>query len=310
MEINSSTAVLIINWETYDYTRSCLISLFNCTDQDFQVVVIDNGSTDGSGKRLFDEFQGRCVFLFSETNLGFSGGNNVGLKWAMERNFDYVLLLNNDTEVEPDFLSLMKAEFSHNPRLGAVQPMIVFLDDPSRIWSAGGKWISTFGRAVTLGDRLPLREYKAPKQTLDWATGCCLLVKREALRQTGGLNEQYFAYFEDVEWSLRCRKAGFEIGFAESAKVYHAAGGSSKKEYAEGTLSPRVFYYHVRNQFLLLRKELNGIQKVAAISYHLIRFSSWMAYFLMRRRFNKLKAVSSGISEGLSKSLEPSPQWH
>ncbi len=303
MEIKYSTAILIVNWGSYDYTRSCLISLSHCLNKDFQIIVIDNGSTDGSGKMLFDEFQNSCTFLFSDTNLGFSGGNNLGIKWALERDFDFVLLLNNDTEVNPDFLTLMLGEFALNPKLGVVQSMIVFMDEPNKIWSAGGKWIPSLGRAITLGDRVLLKDYVVQKKPLDWATGCCLLITRQALEQVGMLNEQYFAYFEDVEWSLRCRDKGYEIALAEKATIYHVAGGSSKKEHAEGMLSPRVFYFHVRNQFFLVRQQVKGLWKIAAITYHLLRFSAWAVYFTGRFRFKKLKSVLRGIIEGLSKPI-------
>lgn len=303
MEINYSTAILIVNWETYDFTKACLISLSHCVSRNFQILVIDNGSKDGSGQRLFDEFHGSCTFLFSDTNEGFTGGNNLGIKWALERNFDSVLLLNSDTEVNPDFLDLMREQLTLNPKLGVIQPMIVFMDNPEKIWSAGGKWISSLGRSITLGDRVMLKEYVVQKNTLDWATGCCILITAEALQQTGLLNEQYFAYFEDVEWSLRCKNAGYEIGFAEKAIVYHAAGGSSKKQHAEGTLSARVFYYHVRNQLFLIRQSVKGLWIIPASIYHLTRFSIWAVYFLVRLRFQKLKAVLRGIYEGLSKPI-------
>lgn len=303
MEINYSTAILIVNWETYDFTRSCLISLSHCTARDFQIVVIDNGSTDGSGQRLYEEFQDSCTFLFSETNLGFTGGNNLGINWAMERDFDAVLLLNSDTEVNPDFLDLMLDELAMNPKLGIVQPMIVFMDNPDKIWSAGGKWIPSLGRAVTLGGRVMLKDYVVQSSSLDWATGCCLLITREAIERIGVLNDLYFAYFEDVEWSLRCRDAGFEIGLAEKAVIYHEAGGSSKKAHSEGMLSSTVFYLHVRNQLLLVRQRARGLWLIPAVMYHLMRFSLWAVYFCVRLRFEKLKAVLRGTFEGLSKPI-------
>jgi hypothetical protein len=304
MEVKSSTAILIVNWETYDFTKSCLISLSHCPKGNFQIIVVDNGSADGSGQRLFEEFQSSCTFLFSDSNLGFAGGNNLGLNWAMSRDFDSVLLLNSDTEVNPDFLVVMLDELALNPKLGMIQPMIVFMDNPSKIWSAGGKWIPTLGRAKTLGDRALLKDYVVQNKRLDWATGCCILITRQALEYTGLLNEDYFAYFEDVEWSLRCRDAGFEIGFADKAIIYHAAGGSSKKKHSEGTLSHRVFYFHVRNQLWLVRQRVKGLWIILAIGYHLVRFSAWTIYFSARLRFKKLKAVLKGVYEGLSHPIQ------
>jgi GT2 family glycosyltransferase len=236
--------------------------------------------------------------------LGFAGGNNVGIRYALEQGFEQVLLLNNDTTVTPSFLQELQACLDQST-CGIAQPLILFAHDPHTLWSAGGEWNSLFGRAITLGDRVPLEKYRVPAKTLDWATGCCMLVSRAALLEAGLLNEAYFAYFEDVEWSLRIRKAGFTIGLAENAIIYHEAGAASKKQHSEGTLSPRVFYFHVRNQLFLLRQH----SLVLGYPYHLLRFSSWGAYFLIRGRFQKLSAVWQGIREGLFTPLNSEKKW-
>lgn len=99
-----SVAVVLINWKNYDYPQKCLISLQACSYPNFKPVLVDNHSRDGSGERLQQEFRDFAHFLFTDRNLGFSGGNNVGFRYALEEGFDYILELNNDTEVEPDFL--------------------------------------------------------------------------------------------------------------------------------------------------------------------------------------------------------------
>lgn len=299
-----SVAIILVNWNGYDFTRSCLESLRKVDFPDFQVIVVDNASLNQEGKRLKKAFP-EIELIENTENLGFAGGNNVGIRYALEQGFTHVMLLNNDTEVEPDFLGEMVRSFNQNPGLGVVQPLILFMHDPKKIWSAGGKWIPALGRAITLGDRHPICDYRFKKSQLDWATGCCMLISREALLKTGLLNEQYFAYFEDVEWSLRFRKVGFRIALAEKAIVCHEAGASSKKKNSEGTLNPRVFYYHVRNQFLLIRSQ----KAVFGLMYHLLRFTLWMGYFLIRGRFKKLKSVAKGIRDGLIEPLQSPPQW-
>lgn len=299
-----SVAIILVNWNGFDFTQACLNSLRNVDFPDFKVILVDNASLNLEGQSLKKSFP-EIELIENTENLGFSGGNNVGIKYALVQGFSHVMLLNNDTEVEPDFLGEMMRKFHQNPILGVVQPLILFLNDPKKIWSAGGKWVPSIGRAITLGDREPLADYRCKKTDLDWATGCCMLVSREAIMKTGLLNEQYFAYFEDVEWSLRFRKAGFEIALAEKAVIYHEAGASSKKTHSEGTLSPRVFYFNVRNQFLLLRSE--GI--VAGIVYHFFRFLAWAGYFLARGRFKKMKSVLKGMRDGLSAGLQKEPIW-
>lgn len=301
---NPSVAIILVNWNGLEFTRACLASLEKVDYSDFQVILVDNASQNPEGKVLKEAFP-HILLLENEQNLGFAGGNNAGIRKALEMGFSHIMLLNNDTEVEPDFLGKMMLDFSKNPKLGLLQPMICFLDEPEKIWSAGGKWVSWLARAKTLGDRKSLKTYRISSTQLDWATGCCMLLSREAILHSGLLNEQYFAYFEDVEWSLRIRKQGFEIGLVPEAKIYHEAGASSKKSHSEGTLSARVFYYHVRNQFYLLRSQKAGLDFL----YHLGRFKLWIFYFLLRGRFQKLKAVAKGIKEGLFTPLKSAPKW-
>lgn len=301
---NPSVAIILVNWNGLEFTRACLSSLEKVDFPYFQVILVDNDSKKPEGQVLKKEFP-KLVLLENEQNLGFAGGNNVGIQKALEMGFSHLMLLNNDTLVEPDFLGKMMLAFSKNPKLGVLQPMICFLDEPEKIWSAGGKWISWLARAKTLGDRKSLKTYRISSTQLDWATGCCMLLTREAILQSGLLNEQYFAYFEDVEWSLRIRNQGFEIGLVPEAKIYHEAGASSKKSHSEGTLSARVFYYHVRNQFYLLRSQKAGL----GFLYHLGRFKLWIFYFLLRGRFQKLKALATGIKDGLFTPLKSAPKW-
>ncbi|MBM3426425.1 MAG: glycosyltransferase family 2 protein [Bacteroidetes bacterium] len=298
-----SVAIILVNWNGFTYTKACLESLEKVNTSAFQVVLVDNASKEGEGEQLKALFPQIHLITNSE-NLGFTGGNNVGIRYALTQGFDQVLLLNNDTLVDPDFLIPLQACLQ-KPGYGVAQPLICFAQDPATIWSAGGRWNSLLGRAITLGDRVPLSTYQPKRTELDWATGCCMLVSREVLLQVGLLPEPYFAYFEDVEWSLRIRKAGFKIGLAEQAVIYHEAGAASKKQHAEGTLNPKVFYFHVRNQLFLLRQH----QVVLGFAYHLIRFKLWLLYFLIRGRFQKLSAVVQGLRDGLLVPLNPDKKW-
>lgn len=299
-----SVAIILVNWNGLEFTQACLRSLAKVDYPNFKIIVVDNGSEENEGEKLNHTFP-EIDLIQSEKNLGFSGGNNLGIRKAIEQGFSHVLLLNNDTEVEPDFLGELIRAANKYPDAGIIQPLILFLHNPREIWSAGGKWIPAFSRSLTLGDREPLADYRIKSPSLDWATGCAMLVSVPAIEKAGLLNEQFFVYFEDVEWSLRIRKAGFSIYLEEQSKIYHEAGASSKKQHAEGTLSPKVFYYHVRNQFLLIRTlEKN---KGLSFAYHLGRFSLWMVYFLARGRFTKLKAVAKGIRDGLREPLISGP---
>lgn len=304
-----SVAIILVNWNGFEFTAACLDSLRKVDYLDFRVILVDNASQNQEGQRLKKAFP-EIDLIGNSENLGFAGGNNSGIRQALDQGYSHVLLLNNDTIVEPDFLGQMIRKFDQNPQLGVVQPLICFLHDRSQIWSAGGKWNGFLGRAITLGDRENVNSFHSKGRNLDWATGCCLLITREALLKTGLLNESYFAYFEDVEWSLRFRENGFEIELATEAKIYHEAGASSKKKHSEGTLSPQVFYYHVRNQFFLLRSRVHGLSVPFAWAYHSFRFLGWMSYFCLRGRFQKLKSVARGWKDGIILPLHKAEQWH
>lgn len=306
---DTSVAVILINWNGYDFTAACLDSLRKVDFPDFRIFLVDNASENQEGRKLKKAFS-EIELIENSENLGFAGGNNSGIKRALVQGFSHVLLLNNDTIVEPDFLGQMMRKFGHNSRLGVIQPLIFFLHEHNQIWSAGGKWNAFLGRAITFGDRKSVDNFKAIDRSIDWATGCCMLITRDALLKTGFLNESYFAYFEDVEWSLRFRDQGFEIALAAGAKIYHEAGASSKKKNAEGTLSPKVFYFHVRNQFFLLRSRIHWLSVPFAWTYHSFRFLGWMSYFCLRGRFQKLKSVALGLKDGISLPLQKPEQWH
>lgn len=295
----SSVAIILVNWNGFNYTKACLESLEKVKDSDFQVVLVDNASTEPEGQRLKSLFPHLHLIANSE-NLGFTGGNNVGIRFALAQGFEQILLLNNDTLVDPSFLKPLQTEL-HASSYGVVQPLICFVQDPKKLWSAGGKWNALLGRAITLGNRVSLDNYAPKHFELDWATGCCMLLSKEAILAAGLLDEHYFAYFEDVEWSLRIRKSGFKIGLVENSIIYHEAGAASKKTHKEGTLSPTVFYFHVRNQLFLLRQQ----QIILGFAYHLFRFFLWASYFLARGRFKKLRLVIKGIRDGFYLPLKP-----
>ncbi|WP_332911063.1 glycosyltransferase family 2 protein [Algoriphagus boritolerans] len=157
-----SVAIILVNWNGLDFTQECLNSLRNVDFPDFKIILVDNASQNQEGKRLKKSFP-EIELIENTENLGFSGGNNVGIRYALEQGVSHIMLLNNDTVVAPDFLGEMMRKFHQDPNLGVVQPLILFLNDPKKIWSAGGKWVPSIGRAITLGDHEPVADYRCKK---------------------------------------------------------------------------------------------------------------------------------------------------
>lgn len=245
--MNPRVMILILNWNGLDDTLACLTSLAELDYPDREVVVVDNGSTDGSVRAIQERFP-EITVIENEENLGFAGGNNVGLRHALERDVGYALLLNNDTEVAPDFLRRLVDVAEGNPAFGIAGPMIYYYDQPDVIWSAGGTidWRRGETRMIGLNEQ-DTGQFGLEPRPVDFVTGCALLVKMELLEEIGLLDERFFSYYEEAEWCVRARQASFKIWHVPQAKVWHKIPLDARDS------SPVVHYYMVRNQLLFLK---------------------------------------------------------
>lgn len=298
-DLKPAVAILIINWNGYALTKDCLESLKAIDYGNFKTVLVDNGSVDGSGEKLKNEFP-EIELLASPENLGFTGGNNLGIKWALDHLFDYVLLLNNDTVVEPDFLDPLVSFLEQNPAYGAVQPKIMLEEERDKIWNAGGgyfKWLEmTWSVGIGKTDE---GQFDQEKDT-PWITGCAMLIRSAIIRKAGLLDNRFFAYYEDVEWSFRIKKSGFKLRYLPQSKIFHVAGGSSKKiKTKEGIVPPIIHYYRTRNHLFLIRKHANPLSFVLSLLYQTAKNASFILYLGLNGRFQKVKAILKGHVEGL-----------
>ncbi len=241
-------AIIVLTYNGVEDTLACLASLarLDYPRERLGVIVVDNGSADGTPARVRAAFPEATV-IENGANLGFAAGNNVGLRHALAHGYDYALLLNNDTEAAPDFLRLLVAEAEADPRVGAAGPMIYYHADPTLIWSAGGRidWRRGLSAMDGTGER-DRGQYAAPRQ-VDFVTGCALLIRRAALERAGLLDERFFMYYEETEWSVRVARAGFRIVHVPAAKLWHKIPLDARfdKEY--------LAYYMTRNRLLFLR---------------------------------------------------------
>ena len=245
--------VTVLNWNGRDDTLACLDSLQAVCYPNFGVIVVDNGSSDGSVAAIHHRFPNQAVIETGE-NLGFAGGNNVGLRYARERGADYALLLNNDTEVASDFLALLVDVIDADPSIGVVGPTIYYHDPSDVIWSAGGGIDWRRGDSYMIG--LDQREDDAgwALREVDFISGCALLVRMSALDRVGDLDERFFAYYEETEWCVRIQRGGYRIVHVPESRVWHKIplqDGRAK--------SPSVHYYMTRNRLLFLKATGVGI---------------------------------------------------
>ncbi len=246
--MNSKVAIVILNWNGLKDTLGCLKSLRSIDYPNYEILVIDNASTDTSSTEIPKNYPD-IQMLFLEENLGFVGGNNVGMRYIKERSdAEYVLLLNNDTVVSPDFLTRLVETMEVDDRVGIVSPLILYYDLPDTIWSAGGildrtrwqTWMRMIGEKETsLGD--------SSTQTVDFVTGCCLLIRKTLIDEVGMLDDRFFAYYEDVEWCDRVSKAGKLIHLVPKSRIWHKVSPERR------AASPIVHYYMTRNRLLFMK---------------------------------------------------------
>jgi len=215
-----SVACILLNWNGWEDTVACLASLAKLNYRNFSITVVDNGSSNDSVIRIRDAYP-EILLLETGRNLGFAGGNNVGIRHAMSQRVDYIWLLNNDTEPHPDALLELVNKAASNPRFGAVGSALMYAHDPSCVQAWGGGRINVWiGRSFhTL----------VPQDDgwFDYITAASVLIPRQALEDIGLLDEGFFLYWEDGDLSFRLRKKGWKLGVAAGSTVLHKEHAST-----------------------------------------------------------------------------------
>lgn len=238
-----NVGIVISNYNGWQDTVQCLESLQKQTYRDFEIILLDDASTNDSVVQLQKHLTENTVFLPQKANIGFAAANNVGMRQALADGCDWVLLLNNDTVAAPDFLETLLRETP----AGAVScPKMLFLNPPDEIWFAGGELDRATGKVKHLGGHEKDGPAFAEKKQVSFITFCCVLLPRSVIEQVGFLDETLFMYCEDVDYCIRLADAGVPQWFLPDAKIWHKAGGS-----AGGMLS---VYYITRNTLYLTCK--------------------------------------------------------
>lgn len=301
----SSVAIILVNWNSYEFTNDCIYSLKKASYSNFSIVVVDNGSKDGSGQQIAKEHP-EIIVLFSPENKGFTGGNNQGFEYAIQNGFDYAMMLNNDTFVEPDFLEHLVQYLDQHPNAGAVQPRIYFNHDRSLLWNGGNGYYKGIGLPYTSGENQPPKPQHLIIKEMSWVTGCAFMVRTSILKQTGLLAENMFIYKEDVDLSFRIKNLGYQLIYLPASIIYHIAGSSNKKKIKdkEGIVNPIVHYLNQRNRIWLQKKYTSWYFIPTVILFNFFYITLFIGYFAARRRPKKLMAVVKGVKDGIIGSIK------
>ncbi|MDA8020228.1 MAG: glycosyltransferase family 2 protein [Thermoanaerobaculia bacterium] len=238
---------LVINFNGKDVTLQTLESLAQLEYQPLDLVVIDNGSTDGSRLAIAERFP-QVTQLEVRENHGISHGMNVGLRHALEEGYDYTLILNNDIEVDSAMVTEMVTLAESDLTIGAVGPKAFYYGDRERLWSTGG--ILRWAESVTneRGDQELDRGQYDRDEEVDYVNGCAMLVRREALERTGFWDATYFLGVEDADWCVRMKQQGFTCWYAHRAKLWHMISHST------GVYKPFRTFQTGRSTAIFVRK--------------------------------------------------------
>jgi GT2 family glycosyltransferase len=289
--------VIILNWNGLDDTLESLKSLSCLNYSNYQIVVVDNGSTDGSPTVIRECFP-TVEIIETGKNLGYAEGNNIGVKHALESGADYVFIVNNDTEFHPDILIRLVETAEANPHSGAVGPKIYYHSSPHRLWFAGGVIDWRHGFTYNLGADQEDQGQFAEVRSVDFLAGCALMIKCEAWENVGPFDSRFFLYWEEVDWCVRARRARYDLLLVPEARMWH-------KTLPHQSQSPYVLYYMTRNRFLFLCKHLPFPQRVGALSRCTWGTLMTVVGFLRNGRRSQAKAMVRGLLDFLKGKFGP-----
>tara|TARA_Y200000002_G_scaffold355301_1_gene336152 strand:+ start:62 stop:964 length:903 start_codon:yes stop_codon:yes gene_type:complete len=297
MNADPKIAIIIVNWKKYDLTLKCIESILNSSFKNFKIILIDNEYQKSMSDQL--KKSKKIHLIRNEKNEGFARANNQGIKYSIKNGFDYMLLLNNDTLIKNDLMdSLIKQSNTLNQKI--IQPLILNYDG-TKIWNAGGTINYFLGTFQTLKKGERFKNFKSNRNYTDWFTGCCVLIKSEIFNDIGFFDDRFFAYYEDIDFSIRLKKRGYSIAMMNDSYLQHFESASSKSSNQnEGNLLPYVHYLNIRNHILLLKKHSKSFNIIGVLFYQQIKILSYLIYFLIRFRFNKFNMVLKGFMDAIN----------
>jgi GT2 family glycosyltransferase len=241
-----SVTVVILNTNRRNDTLECLQSLSNSTYPNLSIIVLDNASDDGSVEAIQTLFPEVQLVSLTE-NKGYAGNNNVGVELAIQGGAEWIYVLNEDTLQAHDCIALLVQAGESDPQVGIVGPMVYHHDEPRVIQSAGGLMDSHW-RSWHSGQNQDDQGQFSQVRSVQWISGCALMIRRETVEQIGLIDERFFYYQEEIEWCLRARQAGWKILHVPQARLWHKG---VQREYNPPA---NVTYYKIRNGFLLAKK--------------------------------------------------------
>lgn len=290
-----SVYIVLVNYNGYEDTEACIKSLRSIHYSNYSIIVVDNASTDGSYNEL-EKINEKFILLKSEKNLGFSGGNNIGIKYALQQGADYIMLLNNDTLVEPDFLNIMIDTTKSSDNLGIVGCKMMYYPQSDTIWYGGGyiDWNKYSGVHENQGNR---DSQKDNIREVTFLTGCCMLIKRSTVEKVGYLSEEYFMYLEDLDYCAKVLDNNLKIIYNPEAKIYHKVSASTG-----GEESSFAIKWGTRNRFVFFKKYSKSksfIKRSRAFLFLIMSRIIKLVILLAKGNIEKSRNLMIGLKQGI-----------
>ena len=286
-------SVILVNYNGKKYNDACIKSVLDSTiGEQIQVVIVDNASTDDSLAALRDRWGGReqIHIIALEKNFGFSRANNEGIRWSVEAGIEYFLLLNNDTEVKTD--TIEKMFLCHQKTGKIVVPKVYYADRRNTIWCAGGDFTPVIRKTVQRGLNQPDRGQFDRSGECLFANGCAMFLSKKIVDRVGFLDERFFLYYEDTEYSLRAADKGIGIRYCAEAVVYHKVNGSTA-----GNENPANAYYIARNWLLCNSIHMNKRRFALFLIYFSCNRLVWLFIWFLQGKRELCAAQARGIQD-------------
>ena len=285
-----------INWNGYKDTIELIESFKKVTYSNLEIIVIDNNSLTDEVEKLKSSLGNSVQIIILNENIGFTGGNNIGIVAALNQNADYILTINNDTTVEPNFLENLLQEFKNSKQIGIVAPQINYFFEPNRVWSAGGRISKFRASGFANSDKLESQLSKIDRE-VEFVSGCCMLIKKEVFEDVGLFDENFFLYLEDTDLCYRVNKAGHKIIVTPKSKIFHKVKMSTKVNH-----STLPLYYTTRNRLYFAKKNFKSTFTLTLI-YLLTVMIVKSIYWFILGKVKYVQAVNQAFKDFFAKKM-------
>jgi hypothetical protein len=288
--MSQKVSVIVLNWNGRDDTIECLKSVYASGHGGYDVIVVDNGSTDGSVRAVRAAFPAALI-IENEDNLGFAEGSNRGMAHAVESGAKYVMLLNNDAVIDKDALSLLAAEMERDEKIGAIGPLILYWGTDDNAWSSG---MTIDRKRGLVKDAGLVRGRISGSHRVDALSACAIMLRASALKRCGYFDGKLFMYGEDTDLCVRLSRSGYSIACLPEARAWHKVGRA-----IGGSDSPAYMYYTTRNRLAFMKRYASFFDWAFFLPYFIYSSALKYARFLKNKRRDNGNAMLKGIRDFL-----------